>query len=161
LAGDPAAAAELGAEGCGLLEELGDVAFLSSAAATLARSLYALDRLDEADVWSGRAAELGASDDAFTQMSSKEIRAMVRARRGEHVEAERLAREALAIGETTHWLDGQGDAHADLAEVLVLGGKHGEATVALELALACFKRKGNVVSAARVQARLTALASLP
>ena len=35
LAGDPAAAAELGAEGCRLLEELGDRGFLSSAAGKL------------------------------------------------------------------------------------------------------------------------------
>ena len=63
-AGDPAAAAEFGAEGCRLLEELGEQSFLSTAAGNLARALYALDRLDEADAWAGRAAELGASDDA-------------------------------------------------------------------------------------------------
>ena len=63
-AGDPAAAAEFGAAGCRMLEELGEQGFLSTAAGNLAQALYALDRLDEADAWAGRAAELGASDDA-------------------------------------------------------------------------------------------------
>ncbi|MDQ5821521.1 MAG: AAA family ATPase, partial [Actinomycetota bacterium] len=99
-AGDPAAAAELGANACGLLDDLGDKAYLSSAAGTLAQALYALDRLGEADAWAGRAAELGASD-AFTQMLWRQVRAKVLARRGQHAEAESLAREAVAIGEDT------------------------------------------------------------
>ncbi len=87
LAGDPAVAAELGAEGCRLLEELGDKSFLSTAAASLARALFALDRLEEADAWAGRAEELGASEDAATQRLWRQVRAKVlgaprRARRG-------------------------------------------------------------------------------
>ena len=86
-AGDPAAAAEFGAEGFRLHEELGNQSFLSSAAGTLAQALYALDRLDEADAWAGRAAELGASDDAEKEMLWRQVRAKVlrapwRARRG-------------------------------------------------------------------------------
>ena len=69
LAGDPAAAAELGAEGCRMFEELGDMASCPPRPASLAQALYALDRLEEADAWAGRAAELGASDDAFTSCS--------------------------------------------------------------------------------------------
>src|SRR5207253_4388205 len=127
LAGDPAAAAELGQEGCRLLEELGEQSQLSTAAGMLAQALYELDRLEEADAWAGRAAELGASDDAFTQMLWRQARAKVLARRGEHAEAERIAREAAAIGEDTDMLDAQGDTHADLAEVLLLAGRPDEA----------------------------------
>ena len=76
------------------------------------------------------------------------------ARRGEHAEAERLAREAVAIGEGTDILDRQGDAHADLAEVLLLSGKAGEATAALEQALDRYERKGNLVMAERMRDRL-------
>ena len=46
------------------------------------------------------------------------------------------------------------DAHADLAEVLLLVGKADEAAAALEQALGCYERKGNRVSAERVQTRL-------
>ncbi len=157
LAGDPAAAAELGAEGCSLLDELGEKSYLSTAAGNLAQALYALDRLDEADAWAGRAAELGASDDAFTQMLWRQVRAKVLARRGETSEAERLARQAVAIGEETDMLDAQGDAYADLAEVLLLAGQPDEAAAALEQALERYERKGNLVSAGHARARLAEL----
>jgi class 3 adenylate cyclase/tetratricopeptide (TPR) repeat protein len=159
LAGDPAAAAELAAEGCRLLEQLGDVGFgfLSGPAATLARALYALDRLEEADAWAGRAEELAASDDAIAQMFWRQVRAKVLARRGDHAEAERLAREAVAIGEQTDALNAQGDAIADLAEVLLLAGTPDDAAAALAEAQARYERKGNVVSALRAQARLAEL----
>ena len=157
LAGDPAAAAELGAEGVRLFEDLEDKSFLSTAAGSLARALFALDRLDEADAWAGRAAELGASEDAFTQMIWRQVRAKVLARRGEPAEAERLAREAVAICDETDELDAQGDAYADLAEVLLLAGRAEESAEALEQALARYERKGNVVMAARTRDRLEAL----
>ena len=85
------------------------------------------------------------------------VRAKVLARRGEHAEAERLAREALAIGEATDDLNGQGDTYADLAEVLLLAGKPDEATATLEQALERYKRKGNLVSTQRAQTRLVEL----
>jgi class 3 adenylate cyclase/tetratricopeptide (TPR) repeat protein len=154
LAGDPTVAAELGAEGCRLLEELGDKSFLSTAAASLACALFACDRLEEADTWAGRAAELGASEDAATQRLWRQARAKVQARRGEYAEAERIAREAVAIGDGTDDLNGQGDACADLAEVLALGGRSDEAAAAFEQALARYVRKGNLVSAQRVRARI-------
>ena len=157
LAGDPAAAAQLGAEGCRLLDELGEQSQLSTAAGMLAQALYALDQLEEADAWAARAAELGASDDAYTQMLWRQVRAKVLARRGEHAGAERLAREAVAIGEETDMLDTQGDTHADLAEVLLLAGKPDEAAAAFEQALERYERKGNLVSAQRAQTRLAEL----
>jgi tetratricopeptide (TPR) repeat protein len=154
LAGDPAAAAELGQEGCRLLDELGERGYLSTSAGNLAQALYALDRLEEADTWTGRAAELGASDDVSTQMLWRQVRAKVLARRGEYAEAERLARDAVAIGEETDMLNAQGDTHADLAEVLLLAGKAGLAVAALEQAIAHYERKGNIVSAQRTRAQL-------
>jgi tetratricopeptide (TPR) repeat protein len=160
LAGDPAAAAELGAEGCRLFEEfeeLGEKSALSTAAGKLAQALYALDRLDEADAWASRAAELGASDDAYTQMLWRQARAKVLGRRGRHAEAERLAREAVAICDETDMLNAQGDAYADLAEVLILTGKPTEAASPLEQALERYERKGNRVSTQRAQTRLAEL----
>jgi class 3 adenylate cyclase/tetratricopeptide (TPR) repeat protein len=159
-AGDPAAAAELGAEGWRLHEELGEQRFLPHAAGNLAQALYALDRLDEADAWAGRAAELGASDDAWKEMLWRQVLAKVLARRGKHAEAERLAWEAVAVCEETDMLDAQGDAYADLAEVLLLAGKPGEAAAALEQALERYERKGNLVMAGRTRDRLAAAASL-
>jgi len=148
------AAVELGEEGCRLLEQIGDKSYLSTAAGMLAQALYALDRLEEAYAWAGRAAELGASDDAFTQMLWRQVRAKVLARQDDTAEAERLAREAVAIGADTDMLNEQGDTYADLAAVLLLAGKTGEAVAALEHALARYERKGNLVSTQRTRTQL-------
>ena len=157
LAGDPAAAVVVGEEACRLLEELDQPSALSTVAGRLAHAYYELDKLEETDAWADRAAELGASDDAITQMLWREARAKVLARRGDHDEAERLAREAVAIGEETEMLDDQADAYADLGAVLALAGRSGEAAEALEQALERFERKENLVMAARTRARLEAL----
>jgi tetratricopeptide (TPR) repeat protein len=155
LAGDPAAAAAFGAEGCRLHELLGEQPFLATAAGSLAQALYALDRLEEADAWAGRAADLAG--EAWAHMLWRQVRGKVLARRGEHTEALRLARKAVAIADDTDQLDRQGDAYADLAEVLLLGGKHDQAATALEHALGRYERKGNLVSAERARTRLAEL----
>jgi tetratricopeptide (TPR) repeat protein len=157
LAGHPRGAARYGAEGCRLLEQQGERGILSSAAGLLGQALYELDRLDEADEWAERAAETGGSDDLLTEHLWRRVRAKVLARRGEHVEAERLAREAVAISEKTDQLVVQGDVYADLAEVLSLAGRWKEAAAALEQALDCYERKGNLVSEQRARTRLTEL----
>ena len=159
LAGDAAAAAKFGVEGCRQLEELGDKSFQSTAAAELAGAFYALGRLAEAETWVGRAAELGATEDAFTQIVWRQVKAKLLARAGEFREAEQLAREAVAISEDTDFLNGQADANADLAEVLELADRRVEAAMTLEHAVALYERKGNTVSAQRTRAKLTALQS--
>jgi tetratricopeptide (TPR) repeat protein len=151
LAGDPAAAAQLGAEGCSLLEQLGDKGFLSTAAGCLGQALCELGRLDEADAWAGRAAELGASEDVATQLLWRQVRAKVLARRGEYVEAERLARDAVTIGEPTDDLNLRADVSAGLAEVLEMAGRHEEAVAEMTRARALYVQKGNVVSADRAR----------
>jgi class 3 adenylate cyclase/tetratricopeptide (TPR) repeat protein len=157
LVGDPEAAVALGKEHCQRLEETGQNAILSTEAGRVAQAYYALGRLEEAEVWAGRAAEFAASDDAVTQMLWRQVRAKVLARLGEHSEAERLAREAIAIGEATEMLNDQADAYADLAEVLSLGGRQERAATALEQALERYERKENVVMAGRTRARLREL----
>jgi class 3 adenylate cyclase/tetratricopeptide (TPR) repeat protein len=154
IAGDPSRAVALGEEGCRLLEALGDRAYLSTVAGGLALALYALDRLDDADTQAARAAELGSSHDVWTQMLWRRARAKILARRDEHLEAERVAREAVALSDETDGLDAQGDAYADLAEVLVLGGRPDEAAAALAQALDRYERKGNLASAERILERL-------
>ena len=140
-----------------MLDELGERAMLSTLLGQLAQALYALDRLEEADASAERGATLGASDDAYTQMLWRQVRAKVLARRGAHSEGERLAREAVAIGATADMLNAQADADADLGEVHLLAGKTAEATVALDQALARYERKGNLVMAERIRSRLAEL----
>ena len=159
LAGDPAAAADFGREAMRLYDEFGERSFASTAAGRLAQALYELDRLDETETWAGRAAELGASDDRLTQMLWRQVKAKVLARRGEHAEAERLARQALAIGEETDLLNDVADAYADLGEVLALAGRADEATAAFAEALARYERKENLVMTERTRARLAKMSA--
>jgi len=157
LAGDPAAGVEFGEAGCRLLEQIGEKSYLSTSAGMLAQALYRLDRLDEADAWASRSAELGASDDVVTQVLWRRAKAKVLARRGELGKAEQLARDAVSRSEETDMLNPQGDAYTDLAEVLSLATRAQEAAHAQEQALACYERKGNLVSAERARSRLTEL----
>jgi hypothetical protein len=81
----------------------------------------------------------------------------VLARRDKHADAEWLAREAVAMGEETESPDAQGNAYADLAEVLLLAGRRDEAVAAFETAVERYESKGNIVSAKRARERLAEL----
>ena len=83
------------------------------------------------------------------------------ARKGEHVEADRLAREATTLADGTDNLDRQGNAYADLGEVLRLGGRTDEAARAFEQACERYERKGSRVMAARSSARHEELDATP
>ena len=87
----------------------------------------------------------------------RQVQARVHAHRGERAEAERLAREAEAIGERTDNLNRQGDALCDLAEVLAAAGRRDEAAHALEQALDRYERKKNLAIVAQVRPKLEAL----
>jgi tetratricopeptide (TPR) repeat protein len=156
-AGDAAAAVAAGEEGCRLLEEAGERGWLSTGAGHLANGLYQLDRLDEAEAWVDRAAELGASDDAVTQMLVRQVKAKIGARRGLGEEAQALDREAVAIANGTQMINAQAEAYLDLGEVLELGGRPEEAAAAVEQALARFGRKGNLLRAEEARSRLERL----
>ena len=157
LAGEPAAAAARAEEGCRLLDEAGERSLLSTGACYLAEALYALDRLAEAEAWAAKGVELGAADDVITQLLSRRVRAKILARSGRHKEAEVLAREAVAIGDTTQSPIRQGDTYADLAEVLALADRRDEAAAALREALQRYERKEALVPARHTRERLAEL----
>jgi tetratricopeptide (TPR) repeat protein len=87
----------------------------------------------------------------------RQARARVLARRGEHDEAESLAREAVEIAETTEDLGSKAETRADLGEVLTLAGRPRDAAEALEQALVRFEAKENLVMAGRMRERPAAL----
>jgi tetratricopeptide (TPR) repeat protein len=84
-------------------------------------------------------------------MMARQVKSKVVARRGQHAEGERLAREAVELAGRTQNLSGQADAYADLGEVLALAGRPREAAGAYGEALARYERKGDVVSAGRAR----------
>ena len=77
-----------------------------------------------------------------------------RTTRGEHEEAERLAREAVAISSRTDAPIWHGDALYDLAEVLQLAGRTDEAAAAFEQAFEQYERKRALPLVEQTRARL-------
>jgi tetratricopeptide (TPR) repeat protein len=85
------------------------------------------------------------------------VQALVEADRGNHDEAEALAREAIAAIDRTDHLNGQGDALCDLAEVLVARGRTHDAAETFVRALERYEQKNNRAGADYVRARITGL----
>jgi tetratricopeptide (TPR) repeat protein len=154
MAGDYALAARLRRIACDRMEKQGNRAVLSTFAPELGRSLCMLGQYDEAEPLAHLGRELGDEQDVITQMVWRQVLALVWSHRGQHDEAERLAREAVAIAEGTDTLTWHGDALYDLAEVLEQTEKWEEAQAAREAALERYERKRNLAMVARVRQRL-------
>jgi tetratricopeptide (TPR) repeat protein len=157
LAGDQEAATRYLRRSCESMERRGLRSALSGVAPQLARQLCMRGRDDEAEPLAQLGRQLADENDVWAQASWRQAQALVDAASGKHTEAERLAREALAIMERTDGLNYQGDALWDLAEVLHAAGRNDEAAVALEQALERYERKKNVATVAQVRKRLAAL----
>ena len=130
------------------MDALGELGNLMWFYCNLAQALLELGRDDEAEEWLQRA-ETWPSEERLPQMLWRQARGKLLARRGELEEAERLAREAVALGAETDMLNAHGDALLDLAEVLALAGRDPRAE--LEEALTLYEQKGNLVMAERTR----------
>ena len=156
-AGDTDAAERALRQSCELLERMGERGWLSTQAGELGHVLCTFGRYEEAEEWARTGRELGGSDDIITQMIWRQVLAKVLGHRGELEEAERLAREAVEYGERTDMLFSLGTAHLDLAEVLELAGRGGEAAEEVAKALELYERKGDMAMADQARARLELL----
>jgi len=142
---------------CDEVETRGDLAVLSTYLPMRGRALCALGRYEEAEVLAEQGRELGSAQDVYTQALWREVQALVLSFRGDHPEAERLAREAVEISADSDMLEIQGDCHYDLAQVLEAAGRREDAVAALREALALYERKEIVPLARRVRERLATL----
>jgi tetratricopeptide (TPR) repeat protein len=157
LAGAPEAAEAILSEACETLRVLGDDAWLATNLALLAEAECQQGRYDDALTVTKEALAFAPADDSVSQRIARFVRAKALARTGKLAQAERLAREAVAIS-SSHELNEHGEVLLALAEVLGLRGKATEAAEALEQARALFEAKGNVIAADRTRASLLALA---
>jgi class 3 adenylate cyclase len=157
LAGDYEAAASHLRDACDALEAIGNTGELSSYAPTLGRVLCALGRYGEAELLARQGRELGDPEDVWTQRTWRQTQALVHSARGQHAEAERLAREAVDFSLRGDSPLKQGEALCDLAEVLAAAGRHDEAATALREALDRYERKPIIPLARRTRNRLAAL----
>ena len=156
LAGDHQAAAERLTVWCGLVAEHGWSSGVGYYLGFLARELCLAGRYEEAAERVAEAREVDERSPA-AQFVWRQAAALVGSHRGEHLDAERLAREGLTHIEQTDSLQAQADAYFDLAEVLEAAGRRDEAIEAWSEALDRYERKGIVPLSRRVRERLAEL----
>ena len=139
-----------------VLQDMGETGYLASLAGLLAEALYMQARYDEADEMAGIGRSSAGRWDVEARSQWRRVRAKILARRGDLKEAERLARESVALMEPTDYLDVRGQAHMSLAEVLAAAGNTSEASTALKEAERLFEEKGITVAAEEARVRLAA-----
>ena len=120
----------------------GDPAGASTTATALAEAHLEAGELEEALNYAVNARETASRDDFASQGRSREIEARVLSARGQHAQAEVLAREAVATMARTDYLALHGDALVHLAHVLHGAGKVDEAVAAAREAIGLYERKG-------------------
>jgi tetratricopeptide (TPR) repeat protein len=140
--GDPVGAAAALEASTITLAGIGEQSVRSTGLAILAEAYDRLGRDDDALRATEESEEITAEDDPASQMAWRGVRAKVLARRGRTDEALELAREAVAIADETELLAMAGQAHLDLAEVMVSAGAVEEAASERAKAIDLFERKG-------------------
>ena len=120
----------------------GDRGFASTTAAELAEAYLESQDLAHAWEYGAIARETSARDDIASQAAGRQVQARVLSARGEHGEAEALAREAVEILERSDYLTYRGEALVHLARVLYAAGKADEAVAAARAAVELYDRKG-------------------
>jgi tetratricopeptide (TPR) repeat protein len=157
VTGDYEAAAGYLRDACAALEAIGNLAELSTYAPMLGRVLCRLGDYDEAEMLAERGRELGDPEDVMTQRIWRQTQALVCSARGEHTDAERLAREAVAWANRSDSPRNQGEALDDLAEVLEAAGRRDEAVAAWQEAFDRYELKPVVPLARFARQRLCAM----
>jgi tetratricopeptide (TPR) repeat protein len=142
LSGDPVAAERAARQGCELLEQLGERAWMSTVACQLAESLYSLGRYEEAEEWTLRGVELGGSHDVLTQLMGLQMRSKLLARRGDQSAALSAAEEADKLAATTDAWVVHGDAALNMAEVQYLVGNPSRVAQEVQRAINHYERRG-------------------
>jgi ATP/maltotriose-dependent transcriptional regulator MalT len=149
LAGDPAAAERIFRSGFDTLSSMGEKVNLSLVAASLAKSVHLQGRHEEAERLTIVSEEATSPEDVWSQVAWRSARATILAGRGEPVESERLAREAVELIEGTDALNMRASSLLSLARALDAAGRSDEATRSALEAVRLYEAKGNVVSAGK------------
>jgi class 3 adenylate cyclase/tetratricopeptide (TPR) repeat protein len=140
-------------------ERLGAEHILATVGPMLAAALVPQGKVVEAVALTEQAERIAAPDDLDGQVKWRLARAAARVAQGDHADAERLAREAVALAESTDSLLLHADALAGLAYALIAGGAASESIEPCSCAVELYESKGDVVSASRWQTVLEAHAA--
>jgi DNA-binding SARP family transcriptional activator/class 3 adenylate cyclase len=157
LAGDAREAERRFRSSYAALKRAGERNARATAAAYVARALYAQGRVEEAERFTLISEELAPADDHAARVEWSTTRAKVLAVGGRYEEAERLAVRAAALAGLMDDIETHAQALRDRAEVLRLAGRSAEAENLVRSAIDLHEHKGNVVSAAQARAFLEEL----
>jgi tetratricopeptide (TPR) repeat protein len=144
-------------DACEAFERIGDQSRLSSAAAILARLLYAGGRYQQADDYTRIAEAAASEDDIEPQVFWRGTRAKILARAGQAGLAEKLSDGAVALARETDFLLHHAAALSDRSEVMALLGRSALAARDLDDAVAIYERKGIAPSGRTARRHLQAL----
>jgi serine/threonine protein kinase len=132
-----------------ILEEMGEIGFLSTTAALLAEAQYAQGDLDAALETTRTVERRAADEDIEPQVLWRATRAKVAARTGDVEGGRTLVPEAVALAAKTDYLNLRADSQIALAVVASAEGRHDETRAGIARAVKLYERKGNVVAAGR------------
>jgi tetratricopeptide (TPR) repeat protein len=133
---------------------LKDRNYLSTGWMQLGTCLVALGRDEEAQQALERSRELTIPEDIVDVIGLDALEAVLKARRGDHEEAQELAKRALTRVEETDAIGMQLDARWSAVEVFELAGQSDEARALLEESIEIAERYGHLVAAERARKRL-------
>jgi class 3 adenylate cyclase/tetratricopeptide (TPR) repeat protein len=157
--GDPVIAEELLREGNAVLGAAGEKGARSTILADLGESLYQQGRYDEAVQVVAESEAISSPEDAADLLMLAGLKARLSARRGDFVNAEHAAREALTHAADAHLSFALEDALMSLAEVLLLAERGDEAREPAQQALELCESRGLVPCAERARRFLATLPS--
>jgi class 3 adenylate cyclase len=149
LEGDYETAVRYGNQHVDAFMAAGHLALAASYGGKLGRWLCLVGRPDEAEPL----IELAQSGGPGIEYLWRQVAARVLSHRGEHVEAETLAREAVAILKPLDVLTLQGDGYLDLADVLAAAGHTDAASEAYGKSVERYERKQNLAMVAQARER--------
>ena len=158
-AGDPVAAERELRPGYEALRQMGESSWLTTVTAFLARSMFAQERYEEAEEFARMTIETADSQDVYSQVVGRGVKARTLCVRGSVAEARALAEEAVQLAAGTDCLQLQADALMDLAEILRSQNQFEEAVRAAGEALRLHERKGNMPAARAARGQLGTLSS--
>ena len=158
-AGDQAAHEREARAGYDILEQIGDLGHLASAAPDLGDAVYGQGRYEEALEIATFSREITITGDVDAEVRGLGLLAKAQARIGRLDEAEASAAEAVRLAAATDYLEMHALALMNQAEVLSLAGKQDAAAASVREAIGLFARKGNVVAQGRAEDLLNELES--
>ncbi|TML97613.1 MAG: zinc-ribbon domain-containing protein [Actinobacteria bacterium] len=139
------------------LEALSDRAFLSTSYMELGTCLAGLGRDDEAQQALERARELTSADDVIDVVGLAALDGVLKARRGDLAEAQRLAGVAIGRIDETDAVVLRVKTRVTVAEVFQRAGRGDKAEALLQESVELAERYGHVMAARQARERLAAL----